>query len=48
MKDQLRDMLFFWGYTNHPNEENPLAFFNFEDINAEDLSTFKKFEELNE
>lgn len=48
MKDELREMLFFWGYTNHPNEQNPLAFFNFDDINAEDLSQFKKFKELNE
>jgi len=48
MKDELREMLFFWGYTNHPNEQNLLAFFNFDDINAEDLSQFKKFKELNE
>ena len=29
MKEQLREMLFFWGYAKHPHEENPTAFFDF-------------------
>lgn len=33
LKDELRDHLFYFGYTNHPTEENETAFWDFkEDI----------------
>ena len=38
-------ILYFFGYTNHPTEENDTAFFNFETHKEEDLKLYYGFKE---
>ena len=47
-KKQLKDHLYFFGYTNHPDEVNKTAFFEFEKHEKADLANFKKFQTMNE
>jgi len=42
------DLLYLFGYANHPNEENPTAFFNFENHDPEHLKKFYGFRKINE
>lgn len=47
MKKMFRDNLIYFGYVEHPEQENPLAFFKYDDLNEEELAKFKSFEEHN-
>ena len=47
LKRELKDHLYFFGYTNHPVEEHNTAFFNYEDHEESDLVNFNKFKTLN-
>ena len=42
------DLLYLFGYANHPNEENPTAFFNFDNPDPEHLKKFYGFRKINE
>ena len=42
------DILYLFGYTNHPTEENQTAFFNFEDHDAENVSNYYGFRKINQ
>lgn len=47
IKEELREFLHFYGYTNHPNENNATAFFEFDDQSEDNLMIFNKFRQLN-
>ena len=38
LKDQFRDQLYYFGYTNHPTEENDTAFWEFPESDPKDLA----------
>ena len=48
LRTELKDHLYFFGYTNHPEEEHSTAFFNYEDHEEADLGNFNMFKTLNE
>ena len=48
IKHELREILFFYGYTNHPNHKSQTAFFDFDEFTKEDLEGFNKFLQMNE
>jgi hypothetical protein len=39
-------ILYFFGYTNHPTEENPTAYFHFENHSEENLKHYMGFKEV--
>lgn len=40
-------MNYFFGYSNHPEKENPIAIFNYKDHNDDNLSQFEAFKQIN-
>lgn len=40
MKKVYRQNLIYFGYIKHPNEENSLAFFEYDDLTDEDLMNY--------
>lgn len=48
IKETNSHLLYYFGYTNNQTKENPYAFFNFEEHDAEKLKMFEKFREVNE
>ena len=48
IKEILGDYLYYFGYTNHPEIENPHAFFNFEEHEQHNLEQFNGYKKLNE
>jgi hypothetical protein len=47
IKKKMGHILYFFGYTNHPTEENPMAFFNFDSHSEENLKNYMGFKEVN-
>ena len=45
--EELKDLLYFFGYTNHPEQENPYAFFKFDNHSEEHLKNFKGYQKMN-
>ena len=43
MKDTIGDQLYFFGYSNHPEEENPHAAFNFEEHSEANLKQWNGY-----
>ena len=48
LKHDLREFLHFFGYSSHPTESNPTAFFQFNDQTEADLANFNMFRKLND
>ena len=48
MKQELKDQLYFFGYTNNPEIEHNTAFFEYETHDEADLATFNEFRRVNE
>ena len=48
IKDKFGDMLYFFGYTNHPEQENPTALYEFDEHTPENLAKFNGFRKQNE
>ena len=48
MKEKIGDQLYFFGYSNHPEEEHNTAFFNFDEHKPENLAQFNGFRRVNE
>jgi hypothetical protein len=42
-KTKMGHILYFFGYTNHPTEENPTAFFHFDTHTEENLKNYKAY-----
>lgn len=47
LKKEMRDVLHYFGYTNHPAEDHETPFFTYEDQTPEDLEKFKEFKTNN-
>ena len=47
VKEKNADLLYYFGYTNHPTEENPTAFFEFKDHKPEHLANYYGFRQAN-
>lgn len=45
VKEVLGDHLYYFGYTNHPTEENPTEIFKFEKHTEHNLGQYYKFKE---
>ena len=43
IKETNADLLYYFGYANHPTEENPTAFFNFNEHKPEHLQKYYGF-----
>lgn len=43
IKEELKDLLYFFGYTNHPSKENEYAAFTFENHSDKDLQNYEGF-----
>ena len=41
LKSELKDFLYYYGYTNHPKMVNDTAFFDYTDHNDTDVAQFK-------
>jgi len=48
IKDTIGDQLYYFGYVNHPTEENPTTAFTFEKHSEENLKQWNGFRKLNE
>jgi len=48
IKDNFADMLYFFGYTNHPEQQNPTALYQFDEHTPENLAKFNGFRKHNE
>ena len=48
LKVQLKDYLYYFGYTNHPVEDNDTAFFEYSEHDESDIARFKGFKASNE
>ena len=48
MKQELKDQLYFFGYTNHPEIEHNTAFFEYKTHDEADLASFNEFRRVNE
>lgn len=48
IKNTNTELLYLFGYVNHPTEENQTAFFNFESHDSENLKKFNGFRKINE
>ena len=48
MKVELRDYLYFYGYTNHPEIEHNTGFFEYSEHAEVDLANWKGFKSWNE
>jgi len=50
MRTELADMLFFFGYVNHPTEKNTNDYFqyDFEHVESETLENYYRFRKVNE
>lgn len=49
LKEKMGHQLYYFGYSNHPSEENHTAFFDFgNDHKPENLAQYYKFREHNE
>lgn len=48
MKAELGPLLYFFGYTNHPTEENPNAYYHYEEHNSEWLDKYYRFRDSNQ
>ena len=46
--EELKDLLYFFGYTNHPEYENQYAFFKFDTHKEEHLKEFMGYKKLNQ
>jgi hypothetical protein len=46
IKEKMGHILYFFGYTNHPTEKNPMAFFNFETHSEDNLKNYMGFREV--
>ena len=46
VKEKCGHLLYKFGYTNHPTEENPTAFFNFEEHKPEHLAMFNEYKQI--
>jgi hypothetical protein len=47
VKEANADLLYYFGYANHPTEENPTAFFNFDQHKPEHLDQYYGFRKAN-
>ena len=47
MKQQLKDHLYFFGHTNHPEIDHNTAFFEYAQQSEEDLAKFQAFKQRN-
>lgn len=47
LKKELEYQLYYFGYCNHPEKENPLAFLKFDEHKPEMLEVFEAFREQN-
>lgn len=45
--EKLGHILYYFGYTNHPTQENPTAFFNFDTHTEENLKNYYGFKQVN-
>jgi len=49
VQQELKDVNTFFGYSNHPEQENATAFFDYANsLNEADLARFNKFRQVNE
>ena len=48
MKVELRDYLYFFGYTNHPELEHHTTFFEYSEHDGVDLANWKAFNSWND
>lgn len=47
-KEVIGDQLYYFGYSNHPEEENPTAAIHFDEHKEENLKQWMGFRQLNE